>query len=82
MAVEENRTQKAYRLAFTGVIDFGWIDNHTSPVNILVTAKPSVNRSALDCELIRKEKAQSFNLTFMIIITSNNKKIDMLAAKP
>lgn len=36
---------------FTGIIDLGRIDNQTKPVNKLVTAKPSANRSALDCEL-------------------------------
>lgn len=37
-------------------IDFGRIESHTRPFNILVTAKPSVNRSALDCELPDKKK--------------------------
>lgn len=32
-------------------IDFGRIDSHTRPARILVTDKPSVSRSALDCEL-------------------------------
>lgn len=32
-------------------IDFGRIDSQTRPVKILVTANPSVRRSALDCEL-------------------------------
>lgn len=32
----------------TGVMDLGRIDNQTKPVNKLVTAKPSANRSALD----------------------------------
>lgn len=32
-------------------MDLGRIDNQTKPVNKLVTAKPSANRSALDCEL-------------------------------
>lgn len=54
MLVEEIRTGKKYRQAFTGMMDFGRIDNQTNPVKTLVTAKPSVNRSALDCELIEK----------------------------
>lgn len=32
-------------------IDFGLIESHTRPFKMLVTANPSVNRSALDCEL-------------------------------
>lgn len=35
----------------TGVMVLGRIDNQTKPVNKLVTAKPSANRSALDSEL-------------------------------
>lgn len=35
----------------TTEIVFGRIESHTRPFKILVTAKPSVNRSALDWEL-------------------------------
>lgn len=38
-------------LILTTEMDLGRIDNQTRPVNILVTAKLSVNKSALDCEL-------------------------------
>lgn len=33
---------------------FGRIDSHTNPARILVTARPIVNISALDCELLHK----------------------------
>lgn len=40
----------------TTEIVFGRIESHTRPFKILVTAKPSVSKSALDCELPNKVK--------------------------
>ena len=42
--------------ALTADIDFGRIDSHTRPVRMLVTAKPSVKRSDLDCELHNRSR--------------------------
>lgn len=48
----------------TGVMDLGRIDNQTKPVNKLVTAKPSANRSALDCELQNHKTHETSNKIF------------------
>ena len=48
--------------ALTTNIVFGRIDSHTRPARILVTAKPSVNRSALDCELLDKKVLDEYEL--------------------
>lgn len=40
----------------TAEIDLGRMESHTRPFKILATARPSVNKSALDCELADKEE--------------------------
>lgn len=50
----------------TVAIDLGLIDSHTRPVKILVTAKATVKRSALDCEL------QSINYLSVNLNKSNS----------
>lgn len=47
------------------MIDLGRIDSQTKPVNKLVTAKPSANRSALDCEL-QSEKDKFYKPRFLM----------------
>jgi hypothetical protein len=56
-------------VALTTEIDLGRIVSHTRPVNILVTANPSVNKSALDCELPLKKKGLSI---ITLIINKDN----------
>jgi len=56
-------------VALTTEIDLGRIVSHTRPVNILVTANPSVNKSALDCELPLKKKGLGI---ITLIINKNN----------
>jgi hypothetical protein len=53
-------------LALTTEIDLGRIVSHTRPDNILVTANPSVNKSALDCELPNICLLSSIYLIIMI----------------
>jgi hypothetical protein len=52
-------TMESKCVALTTEIDLGRIVSHTRPVNILVTANPSVNKSALDCELPLKKKKRT-----------------------
>jgi hypothetical protein len=40
----------------TGEMDFGRMDNQTSPARISVTERARVNMSALDCELFKGEQ--------------------------
>lgn len=53
MCVCARERLKTISEALTTVMDFGRMDNHTKPVNILLTANEMANRSALDCELQR-----------------------------
>jgi hypothetical protein len=62
-------TMESKCVALTTEIDLGRIVSHTRPVNILVTANPSVNKSALDCELPLKKKGLSI---ITLIINKDN----------
>lgn len=55
MCVCARERLKTISEALTTVMDFGRMDNHTKPVNILLTANEMANRSALDCELQRTQ---------------------------